>query len=83
MLDAEGKTVCKYSMDEALTNEITDYLQKDIIMDFTGYEERSYSERIPEKTDRESILQPVPEKMGRVWLQSIIIHLRNLSEIIP
>ena len=46
VLDAEGKAVCKYSMDEALTNEITDYLQKDIIMDFTGYEERSYSERI-------------------------------------
>ena len=46
VLDAEGKTVCKYSMDEALINEITDYLQKDIIMDFTGYEERSYSERI-------------------------------------
>ena len=46
VLDTEGKTVCKYSMDEALTNEITDYLQKDIIMDFTGYEERSYSERI-------------------------------------
>lgn len=46
VLDAEGKTVCKYSMDEALTNEIIDYLQKDIIMDFIGYEERSYSERI-------------------------------------
>ena len=46
VLDTEGKTVCKYSMDEALTNEIIDYLQKDIIMDFTGYEERSYSERI-------------------------------------
>ena len=46
VVDAEGETVCKYSMDEALTNEITDYLQKDIIMDFTGYEERSYSERI-------------------------------------
>ena len=46
VLDAEGKTVCKYSMDKALTNEITDYLQKDIIMDFSGYEERSYSERI-------------------------------------
>ena len=49
VLDAEGKTVCKYSMDEALTNEITDYLQKDIIMDFTGYEERSYSERIDQR----------------------------------
>ena len=46
VLDTEGKTVCKYSMDESLTNEITDYLQKDVIMDFTGYEERSYSERI-------------------------------------
>ena len=46
VLDAEGKTVCKYSMDESLTNEITDYLQKDIIMDFSGYEERSYAERI-------------------------------------
>ena len=46
VLDAERKAVCKYSMDESLTNEITDYLQKDIIMDFTGYEERSYSERI-------------------------------------
>ena len=46
VLDAEGKTVCKYSMDDSLTNEITDYLQKDIIMDFSGYEERSYSERI-------------------------------------
>ena len=49
VLDAEGKTVCKYSMDEALTNEITDYLQKDIIMDFAGYEERSYSERFARK----------------------------------
>ena len=45
VLDTEGKMDCEYSMDEALTNEITDYLQKDIIMDFTGYEERSYSER--------------------------------------
>ena len=27
------------------TNEITEYLQKEIIMDFSGYEERSYSER--------------------------------------
>ena len=29
-----------------IRDRITDYLQKDIIMDFTGYEERSYSERI-------------------------------------
>ena len=45
VLDTEGKIDCEYSMDESLTNEIKEYLQKDIIMDFTGYEERSYSER--------------------------------------
>ena len=49
VLDTEGKTDCEYSMDEALTNEITEYLQKDIIMDFTGYEERTYSERFNRK----------------------------------
>ena len=45
VLDAEGRTDCEYSMDESLTGEITEYLQKAIIMDFSGYEERSYSER--------------------------------------
>ena len=45
VLDTAGKTDCEYSTDESLTDEITEYLQKDIIMDFTGYEERSYSER--------------------------------------
>jgi len=45
VLDQEGKTDCEYSEDESLAGEITDYLQKDIIMDFTGYEERTYSER--------------------------------------
>ena len=45
VLDTEGKIDCEYSMDESLTNEIAEYLQKDIIMDFAGYEERSYSER--------------------------------------
>ena len=49
VLDAEGKTDCEYSTDESLANEITEYLQKDIIMDFTGYEERSYSERFTRK----------------------------------
>ena len=46
VLDTEGRTECEYSMDESLTSEITEYLQKDIIMDFAGYEERSYSERV-------------------------------------
>ena len=45
VLDTEGKIDCEYSMDESLTNETAEYLQKDIIMDFAGYEERSYSER--------------------------------------
>ena len=45
VLGKEGKTDCEYSTDESLTSEITAYLQKDIIMDFAGYEERSYSER--------------------------------------
>ena len=45
VLDTEGKTDCEYSKDETLANEITEYLQKEIIMDFAGYEERSYSER--------------------------------------
>ena len=49
VLDTEGKTDCKYSTDEALANEITEYLQKEIIMDFAGYEERSYSERFARK----------------------------------
>ena len=46
VMDKDGKMDCGYSMDESLTDEITKYLQKDIIMDFAGYEERSYSERI-------------------------------------
>ena len=45
VLDADGKTDCEYSTDESLANEITEYLQKEIIMNFAGYEERSYSER--------------------------------------
>ena len=45
VLDKNGKTDCEYSTDESLANEITEYLQKEIIMDFAEYEERSYSER--------------------------------------
>lgn len=45
VLDKEGKTDYEYSTDESLANEITEYLQKEIITDFAGYEERSYSER--------------------------------------
>ena len=46
VLDEKGKKVCEYSMDEGLMDEMIDYLQKGIIMDFTGYKERSYAERI-------------------------------------
>ena len=49
VLDTEGKIDCEYSTDESLANEITEYLQKEIILDFVGYEERSYSERINRK----------------------------------
>ena len=49
VLDTEGRIVCEYSVDETLANEITDYIQKDMIMEFTGYEERTYSERINRK----------------------------------
>ena len=49
VLDTEGKIDCEYSTDESLANEITEYLQKEIIMDFVGYEERLYSERINRK----------------------------------
>ena len=49
VLDKEGKMDYEYSMDESLANEITEYLQKEIIMDFAGYEERSYSERFARK----------------------------------
>ena len=49
VLDKEGKTDCEYSEDEYLADEITEYLQKEIIMDFAGYEERTYSERFSRK----------------------------------
>ena len=49
VLDKEGKTDCEYSEDEYLADEITEYLQKEIIMDFAGYEERTYSERFCRK----------------------------------
>ena len=49
VLDTEGEIDCEYSTDESLANKITEYLQKEIIMDFAGYEERTYSERFTRK----------------------------------
>ena len=80
VLDAEGKTDCEYSTDESLANEITEYLQKEIIMDLPDMKKDLIRNVLLEKTGRVSTLQPVPEKMYRVSLLFIIIHLRNLSE---
>ena len=83
VLNAEGKTVCEYSMDESLTDEITEYLQKDIIMDFAGYEERSYSERLArEDGSRIDIAACARKDAPGLW-KFTIIHLLNLSETIP
>ena len=46
VMDADGSVVCEYSANEEFTEDAVRYLQKDVIMDFTEYEERSYSERI-------------------------------------
>ena len=46
VLDTDGTSVCEYSTDESLKDEVTEYLQKEIILDFAGYEERTYAERI-------------------------------------
>ena len=74
VLDAEGKTVCEYSTKESLTDEITEYLQKEIIMDFAGYEERSYSERLAREDGPGSTLQPAPEKMHR-YCGNLLLHI--------
>ena len=58
VLDTEGKIDCEYSTDESLANEITEYLQKEIIMDFAGYEERSYSERFARKDGSYDAIHP-------------------------
>ena len=65
VLDEEGKKVCEYSMDEGLMDEMIDYLQKDIIMDYTGYKERSYSERIAR--DRCSLLLHISEIYQKLY----------------
>ena len=46
VLNADGSVVCEYSANEKYTEKAVRYLQKDVIMDFIEYEERSYSERI-------------------------------------
>ena len=46
VLNADGSVVCEYSANEKYTEKAVRYLQKDVIMDYIEYEERSYSERI-------------------------------------
>ena len=82
VLDAEGKTDCEYSTDESLANEITEYLQKEIIMDLPDMKKEAIRNGLPGKMDPLLTLQPAPEKMHRVSLQSIITHLLNLPETI-
>ena len=81
-MDEEGKKVCEYSMDESLMDEMIDYLQKDIIMDYTGYKERSYSERIARGDGSRIDIAACARKMPQGSLQFTITHLRDLSEII-
>ena len=83
VLDQEGKTDCGYSTDESLAGEITDYLQKDVIMDLPDMKKERIRNGLKGKTGHMSTLQPVPEKMHRVSLRSTITHLLNLPETIP
>lgn len=82
VLDAEGKTDCEYSTDESLANEITEYLQKEIIMNLPDMKKEAIRNGLPGKMDPLLTLQPVPEKMHWVSLQSITTHLLNLPETI-
>ena len=71
VLDTEGKTDCEYSMDETLTSEITEYLQKDIIMDFTEYEERSYSERFAREDGSYIDIAACPSRLSSLLATTI------------
>ena len=81
-LDTEGKTDCEYSTDESLTDEITEYLQKDIIMDFTGYEERTYSERFDREDGSHVDIAACARKNAPGIVESTITLLLNLPETI-
>ena len=89
VLNAEGKTDCEYSTDESLTDEITEYLQKNIIIDFAGYEERSYSERFTREDGSRIDIAACARKdaPGIVavyyYINSGDLSRRKLSEEIP
>ena len=83
VLDKEGKTDCEYSTDESLANEIAEYLQKKLSWILPDMKKDLIQNGLPGKMDPILTLQPVPEKMHRVSLRSIITHLLNLPEIIP
>lgn len=82
VLDTEGRTDCEYSMDESLTSEITEYLQKTLSWILPDMKKEAIRNGLPEKTGHISTLQPAPEKMHRVSWQSTITHLLNLPETI-
>ncbi len=83
VLDAEGKTDCEYSMDESLAMRLRSICKKTLSWILPDMKKELIRNGLPGKTDHISTLQPVPEKMHRVLLQSIITHLLNLPETIP
>ena len=82
VLDADGKTDYEYSMDESLTDRLRSICRKTSSWSIADTKKEPIRNDLPGKTDLVSTLQPVPEKMHRVSLQSIIMHLLNLSETI-
>ena len=82
VLDADGKTDYEYSMDESLTDRLRSICRKTSSWSIADTKKEPIRNDLPGKTDLVSTLQPVPEKMHRVSLQSIIMHLLNLPEII-
>ena len=66
VLDKNGKTDCEYSMDETLTREITEYLQKAIIMTLPDMKKEVMRSGSTGKTGHALTLLPVPERMCRV-----------------
>ena len=46
VLDENGNIESSYSTDDAMLNQVYKYINKDIVLDYMNYEERTYSQRI-------------------------------------
>lgn len=46
VLDGNGDIECSYSIDDSILKQVQTYIQKDIILDYMDYPERTYSQRI-------------------------------------